>query len=308
MEEKVLSSSSPLYGRRSRDLHLKQLRFKYAKEFLKMSFEDSLKTFFSIGGVPEYLLKAGEYKTFTEFVSKEFLSKYGYFYNEPYFLLSREFKEIKTYFSILNAIAFGNTEPSKIANFVGIKTREIYPYLENLIRYGFVKREVNIFSPKRGTYLISDPLFDFWFNFVYKHREKIELGTLDPKNLDFNQYFGKRFEMFVREEIFPEIWKTFTKLGKWWYKDKEIDIIALNENTKEILFCECKWSDNVDAMKVTKDLYDKSRYVQWNNEDRKEYFAIFAKSFKRKIEEFEGRKVYCFDLRDVEQSIVSKHS
>ena len=88
---------------------------------------------------------------------------------------------------------------------------------------------------------------------------------------------------------------------KWWHKDKEIDIIALNENTKEILFCECKWKDNVNPRKIIKDLVEKSQYVDWNNNERKEYFAIFAKSFTEKITEFEGHKVYCYDLRDLEK-------
>jgi len=47
-------------------------------------------------------------------------------------------KEIKTYFSILNAIAYGNTKPSEIASFVGINAREIYPYLDLLINYGIL--------------------------------------------------------------------------------------------------------------------------------------------------------------------------
>ena len=37
----------------------------------------------------------------------------------------------------------------------------------------------------------------------------------------------------------------FTRIGKWWHKDKEIDVAALNEKTKEILFGE--WKDGVDG-------------------------------------------------------------
>ena len=94
---------------------------------------------------------------------------------------------------------------------------------------------------------------------------------------------------------------SFTKIGKWWHKDKEIDIVALNDYTKEILFAECKWKDNVNPKKIIKDLIEKSQYVEWHNEGRKEYFAIFAKSFKEKIEEYDGYKVYCYDLRDLEK-------
>ena len=133
----MLSHSSPLYGRRTKDILLAPLSFPHAIKFLKFNFEDSLKTYMSIGGIPEYLLVASRYNSFLEFVSKEFFEKDGYFYREPYFLLSREFKEIKTYFSILNAISYGNTTPTEIANFIGMKTREIYPYLELLIHLVF---------------------------------------------------------------------------------------------------------------------------------------------------------------------------
>ena len=40
-------------------------------------------------------------------------------------------------------------------------------------------------------------------------------------------------------------------------------------------------------------------------ENRKESFAIFAKSFGKRIKEFEGKKVYCFDLRDLERIVNS---
>ncbi|OYT43761.1 MAG: hypothetical protein B6U88_00080 [Candidatus Aenigmarchaeota archaeon ex4484_56] len=92
----------------------------------------------------------------------------------------------------------------------------------------------------------------------------------------------------------------FTKIGKWWHKDKEIDILALNEKTKEILFAECKWQNKVNALKIAKELAEKTQYVQWHNNKRKETFAIFAKSFSKRINEYEGRKVYCFDLKDLE--------
>ena len=51
-----------------------------------------------------------------EFMEKEFFSKNGYFYRESYFIISLEFKGLKTYFSILNALAYGHTKPTAIAH------------------------------------------------------------------------------------------------------------------------------------------------------------------------------------------------
>jgi len=45
----------------------------------------------------------------------------------------------------------------------------------------------------------------------------------------------------------------------------------------------------------------KAGYVSWHKEERKESFAVFAKSFSKRIESWEGKKVYCFDLKDLEK-------
>ena len=301
MKEKVLSYSSPLYGRRTKDILLTPLSFPDAIKFLNFNFSDSLKTYMTIGGIPEYLLIASRYKNFLEFISNEFLEKDGYFYREPFFLLSREFKEIKTYFSILNAIAYGNTTPTTIANFVGIKTREIYPYLELLMAFGFLERITPLFEKRKGgIYVIKDVFFDFWFNFVHKNRNLIERGIYILKKNELEQFFGKRFEYFILEN-FHFFFKNFSNVGKWWHKDKEIDILALNEKTKEILFAECKWQSKVNPSKICKELEEKSSLVQWHNQERKETFAIFAKSFSKKISEYKGKRVYCLDLKDLEK-------
>lgn len=300
MKEKVLESTSPLYGRRTRDILLKQINFNDASKFLNMKFEDKLKVLLTTGGVPEYLIIASKYKDYNSFL-EEFFKPNGYFYREPYFLLSQEFKEIRTYFSILNAIAYGFTKPTEIASFVGINGREIYPYLELLISYGFVKRETSLIgNKKRGIYLIDDVFFDFWFNLVHKNRENIERNVYKSDKKEINTFLGKRFEMFIRDN-FHEVLKDYKKIGRWWHKDKEIDIVALNEEKKAILFGECKWKDKVNAEEVIAKLKEKAKFVDWNTEKRKEHYAIFARSFLKKINEFEGKKVYCFDLKDFER-------
>lgn len=298
MSENVLSSSSPLYGRRSRDLLVRPMPFWHAAKFLRMPFEDKLEVYMATGGVPEYLLKASGYGDSGSFLNAEFMRKDGYFYREPYFLLSQEFKEIKTYFTILNAISYGNTRPAEIANFSGLNGREVYPYLENLIVLGFVERVSPVVGGKKGgIYMIRDVFFDFWFNFVFPNRERIERD--EAVRLDTRPYFGKRFEMAVRNEFFHKLLK-FDRSGRWWHKEKEIDVVALNEGSKEIVFCECKWQDNVDAKKILQDLKEKAKFVQWNNGNRKEQYAIFAKSFRRRPEE---PGLHLFGLKDLERAM-----
>ncbi|RLF60080.1 MAG: ATP-binding protein [Thermoplasmata archaeon] len=298
MSEKILSSSSPLYGRRSRDLLLKEMNFKNSSFFLDMAFEEKLKTYMTIGGVPEYLLKAKYYPDSKEFIEKEFINHDGYFFREPYFLLSQEFKEIKTYFTIINAIAYGNTKPSHISNFAGIRTREIYPYLENLIRLNFIKKITPIHNNRYGIYIIKDVFFDFWFNFVHKNRDKIERNQYKLSKKDLNTYLGKRFEIIVRDEFIAKMIKADT-IEKWWYKDKEIDIVTVDNKNKQINFLECKYkslSYNL-VLNIIKDLENKSSHVNLYNDERKEKFGVIAKKIDKK-DELRKQGFLVYDFQD----------
>lgn len=300
ISDNVLSASSPLYGRRTKDILIRPLEFKDAAEFLRMGFQDKLKVYMSAGGVPEYLLKAAKYRHAAHFLNAEFFQKDGYFYREPYFLLSQEFKEIKTYFAILDAIASGNTRPTEIANFAGLKGREIYPYLENLMRFNFVAKQTPLLGKRKGgIYLIKDTLFDFWLNFVHKAKEEIERNTYKANDSALNAYFGKRFEALVREELLPKILPKFEKTGKWWHKDNEIDMLAINESKKEIVFAECKWQQNADSKKILAGLKQKAQLIEWNKGNRKETYAIFAKTFRERVQ---GKNVMLLDLTDIEKA------
>ena len=117
----------------------------------------------------------------------------------------------------------------------------------------------------------------------------------------FNQYVGTHFEPIVQEVLtslndrglLPD---RFTNFGKWWHKEEEIDIVALNETKKAILFCECKWQDRVDAPRLLVALKKKTSLVPWNNKERKEYFCIIARSFSKRIN---AKNVTCMDLNDL---------
>ena len=87
---------------------------------------------------------------------------------------------------------------------------------------------------------------------------------------------------------------SFTKLGTWYgysrdevtkeRKVDEIDIICLEENSGDIIFVECKWENLSEraAEKVLFELKEKSRNVDWKNDERKEYFGIFARKIEGK--------------------------
>lgn len=240
------------------------LRFSDARRFFRFPFPDALKVYLSIGGVPEYLLKAGAYEDCDSFYRTEFFNRYGYFYHEPYFILSQEFRELKVYQSVLHAIALGNTAPTAIAQFCGLDTRHVYPYLESMIRLGLVEKEVPLLGASRqALYRIQDRVFDFWYCYVFPRRQEIETGHPDPVLPDFNPYFGRHFEAFVRDEYAGIILPGY-RTGHWWYKEDEIDLVALDDTSSTVVFGECKWGDLSprEAKKLLAALKTKSKLVR----------------------------------------------
>ncbi len=133
-------------------------------------------------------------------------------------------------------------------------------------------------------------------------------------NSDIASFIGQSFEHVCKELLLKMNREKkapifFERLGRQWGKFKgengrdayEIDIVAINEKTKDILFCECKWQEKADARKILAELKEKAKYVQWNSEKRSEYYAIFAKSFKEKIKE---QNTTFFDLADLQTLFV----
>ena len=133
-----------------------------------------------------------------------------------------------------------------------------------------------------------------YINTIIEEGKQNEL--MDAIKNDLNQYTSFVFEKISQQFLWSVRPMKFNKLGRWWHKDKEIDLVGLNENKKEILFVECKWSSNVNPEKVLKELKEKVQSVDWNNNKRKEYYCVIAKSFSKKIEE---DNVFLFDLADI---------
>ena len=307
MEEKVVGYKSPLYGRRTGQWEVRPLSFIYIKKFFPTySIEQLAKTWFIVGGVPEYLLKFEPRLSLWQNVKENILEKGSYLYREAEVLLNQEFREPKNYKLIFKAISLGRLTLGEICNFTRLDKSMVSKYLDVLSSMHIIRGELPITaSPKskKRLYFLIDPYFNFWFRYVYPN--KIDLEARRTKEVlamikkDFPNYCGFMFERLVRQLILERVVLTDfnpTKIGKWWYKEKEIDVIALNDQTKEVLFGECKWKEKVDVRRVLYDLKEKAKFVDWNIEKRKEYYAIFAKSFRRKIKE---KNLLLFDLKDL---------
>ena len=65
-----------------------------------------------------------------------------------------------------------------------------------------------------------------------------------------------------------------TRIGRWWNKSEEVDIVAIGQ--KDILFGECKWSSRPVGTNILDDLKRKAKLVPQSGQTQ--WFALFAKS------------------------------
>jgi len=310
MSEKVLSYRSPLYGRRTSSLKLQPLKFRDIILFFPEAKPRELVEIYGFaGGVPYYLKKV---KTpFWKWLEREFKNPGSFVKDEIDFIMKYEFEEAATYKKILEAIAMGKNTPKEMKEYIGMRHSDITPYIRNLIYTEFVEREVPVtenIKSKRGRYFIKDNFTAFWFRYIFPNLSAIEEGIFDVNLVkkDYPRYLGRVFEHIAKEFIIErsrmgKMPFRPMKIGRWWYKNEEIDIVAINENSGDILFAEIKWRDNINGERIVEELREKARMVRWKNENRKEYFLVFARSFKKKISGI------CFDLNDILMYSKSPH-
>lgn len=323
MEKKVLNVKSPLYGRRTAQWELEAIPFEHIHKFLPNSnIIDLYKTYFVFGGIPAYLQKLDTKASFENNLINQIFTKGNYLNQEGNLLLSYEFSETTNYKLILNAISQGKQKQKEIVDFTHLDYSLVSKYLFVLKNLGIITEEIPVTEKKsfKGRlYKIKDNYLQFWFRYLFSNMSFIESHS--PKEIfdfyktDIDLYFGLKFEDLIKEQFISSNIPTQNKynlFGRVWGKipikyivdkDKssyEIDIVGINSITKkEILFCEVKWQDNVNAEKLAKELVQKSKYVKWGTKDRLEEYILVAKSFSNKINKLDNKKITCLDLNDI---------
>jgi len=254
MYTSTLSYESPLYGRRTGQMRLEPLSFLDVRTFLPHLCFQELMAFYSVtGGVPRYIEILDPEKDIFENIERFILDKNQYLYAEPRFILNEEVTETATYFSILRVIAEGEHKIGKIASRLRLSPPNLTRYFEVLIDLGILQRQVPITEEqpqksKKGLYFIRDPFFRFWFRYVFPFQSQLEIENreyvLGKIRTDFSYLQASTFESIAGDLLAewnkqdlppfsPEKW------GRWWSRNQEIDLVALNTPSKEILFGEC---------------------------------------------------------------------
>lgn len=292
MQSQTLAYDSPLYGRRTAQIRLKQIPFAYYHEFFpEKSRKELIEMYAVTGGVPKYIELFSQSKDIYSAIETCVLNRSGYLYDEPHFLLQQEVSEVGSYFSIIKAIAAGNTKLSAIAGVLEVKSTSLTKYLKTLIDLDILEREVPVTedSPeksKKGLYKIKDNYLRFWFAFVYPNMSFIESGHGRIVMDKIRKSLVRNHIAFVYEDVCRErMWEMnaqsvwpfyFSKLGRYWDSKEEIDIAAIDPDGKNLILGECKYWQEPVEVSVLRELEAKAKTVSWEKEKRKTWFVLFS--------------------------------
>jgi AAA+ ATPase superfamily predicted ATPase len=290
MESEALTYKAPLYGRRTGQILIKSLLFKEARKFFpKKNYAEALSIYTIVGGIPAYLLQWDPALSVDDNIKEKIFSNTEFLYNEVEFVLKEEFREPKNYLSILRAISWGKRKFSEIVNETGLEKNVLTKYLMTLERLQIIEKEVPVTEEapqksRKGLYSITDNFFRFWFQYVFPYKSDLEIQRYDEVLRRMRKSF-KILESWTYETVCRQTVQdlrdslfAFERVGKWWETNKEIDIVALNSKTKDILFGEAKWSKKQVGINIYKDLREKAAQIPWKKGVRKEHYILFSKS------------------------------
>lgn len=275
MVSQTLNYGSPLYGRRTAQIHMRQIPFSFYRDFFERPFtrRQLVERYSVTGGVPKYIELFRGSEDIYKSIRKNVLDTNSFLFDEPNFLLSKEVSEVGTYFSLIKAIAAGNRKGGNIASAMGVKQTSLGKYLHTLEGLDMVERvvpatESNPQKSKKGLYRIKDNYLRFWFRFVFPNMGLIETHHVDEVMKVIRRNLIDGHTAFVYEDICREtVWDLAanqelgfipSRVGSWWGAgDLEIDVVAVSDAEGCAAFGECKmWKQKVGE-NVLKDLESK---------------------------------------------------
>jgi uncharacterized protein len=292
MVNEVLGYSSPLYGRRTANMELKQLNYLDASKFFpSFSNLDKLTAYAILGGIPYYLKTFNDKLSLKQNISENIFKDVGILREEPLFLLKQEFREPTIYNSIIEAIATGFSKFNEISQKIKEETSKCASYMKNLQEVRIIDKVIPYgenANSKKSIYMLSDFFFRFWYKYVFSNSSLLSLLGEEKYTekifLDISSTLGSAFEQICLQYLVLQARKGKLPfipngLGKWWGNNPkkksqdDIDIMGISGN--QGIFCECKFRNEKFDLSEFNDLISASEIFS-NITDR--YYYIFVKS------------------------------
>ncbi len=176
IEKENLSDKSPLYGRLTSQFQIKPFDFFEGRKFLpNYSIEENIKT--------------------------KILLKSSYLNAEPFNLLKQELREPVFYNSIIESTATGSSKINQIATKVGESTAKVSRYIDVVLVELSIIKKIKPYGEKqisrKTIYKIANPLFAFWYRFVFINSSLVEQEMIDEV-----------YSSFIEPGLSTFYWKT----------------------------------------------------------------------------------------------------
>lgn len=235
--------------------------------------------------------KIEDTKSIEDNIKDNFFDTSAYLFEEASNLIKQECREPMQYNAIIKSIATGATKLGEISQVSGINdTSGTSNYMLKLMSLGIIEKEFpyKTETSKKTIYKIADSMFQFWYRFVPDNLALIQRGAKDKVYRRMEQqisaYMGFVFEEICKQYLWQEnlgerLPIEFINMGRWWGNDPttksetEIDIIADNDE-KEALFAECKWTNEAVGESELKELQHQSKLFHY----KKSVLVLFSRS------------------------------
>ena len=252
MEQEMLGYKAPLYGRRTGQLNVTPFTFRQSLDLQpKRRWRQALETYAIVGGIPAYLRKVADSVSTEELIITHFGQEEEFLVQEPEFLLRQEVRQVRHYFSLVQAIARGHRKLGNIVNETGLDKATAGKYLRVLQDLHVVDREVPVLEPKpdrsrRGLYRLCDNLFEFWFRYIFPNRHL--LGLEEEAAKLYQEKIADTLDLFVAQraeevarQLVKEEFSDLARVGRQWDRRQEVDIVGLDAAETPVLVGEVKW-------------------------------------------------------------------
>ena len=272
MQGLVLDSSAPLYGRAHEMMKLTPLEAGWIQDALSCTPEQAITEYSIWGGIPRYWELRMQENSTEAAIRNIILDRYGVLHEEPMRLFLDDMRESVQAFSLLSLIGASCNRLSEIAARLGKPASQLSRPLDNLIRLGYVRREIpfgeNEKNSKKSLYKISDPFMRFYFTFVVPNMSRLEMNlteqVFDQVNSRLAAFVSEEWENLCRRSIplKPVADISFDLARRWWGygtngQPLEIDVVAASAGKETLLAGECKWSDQINAHETLTKLKEK---------------------------------------------------
>ncbi|MGC4098994.1 MAG: ATP-binding protein [Nitrospira sp.] len=325
--EVLLSRQSPLFGRMTAQWHLEPLPFSSMAEFFpKWDVDARVAAYAILGGIPAYLNWLDPDMDLIGNIRQVILNPGSMFLAEPAFLLYDEVREPNSYLGILKAIGSGAHTMTEISDRAFIPTTSVHFYLNTLQELRLVERRLPITQSKpqrgkskSGRYHLSDSYFRFYFQFLEPFLSSSPFDreqVVEAVRRNLRSFVGlTAFEELARQWIWVQgkggqLPVKPDEIGSHWNGRVQVDVVALNWKTHDILLGECKWGmDHVDRQVARELIERKTPLVLRDLPDQGEgwhvHYALFARggftpAAVAEIQQFHGLLV---TLKDIDEAL-----